>query len=148
MKSLAFVCGLLFGVGLSVSGMADPQKVLAFFDFTARWDPSLAFVMLSALASGLPSFALARRRGRGFTGVAVTLPARWPITAPLITGAAIFGLGWGLSGLCPGPALVLAGGGSLGALVFVAAMAGGMLLSRRLFAPRTPTPAGPADAPG
>lgn len=140
-RGIALLAGLLFGAGMLVSGMADPQKVLGFLDVTRAWDPSLAFVMGSALAIGFPVFAIARRRQRTIgTDLPITLPARSPITPQLVGGAALFGLGWGLSGLCPGPVLVVASGGSLGAIVFVAAMAAGMMLSARfaplLFAPK------------
>ncbi|WP_028006930.1 DUF6691 family protein [Solimonas flava] len=130
MKLAALLSGLLFGVGLLISGMADPHKVLAFLDVTGAWDPSLAFVMGAALLTAMPAFVYARRRGRTLLGDApIELPARAPITPQLVGGAALFGLGWGLSGLCPGPALISASGGSLGAIVFVAAMGAGMWLA-------------------
>jgi uncharacterized membrane protein YedE/YeeE len=130
---IALLAGLLFGSGMLVSGMADPKKVLSFLDVTRAWDPSLAFVMGSALAIAFPVFAIARRRQRTLvTDLPITLPARSPITPQLLTGATIFGAGWGLSGLCPGPVLVVASGGSVGAIVFVVAMALGMMLSSKL----------------
>ncbi|MDB5969734.1 MAG: hypothetical protein JWQ90_2184 [Hydrocarboniphaga sp.] len=135
-RGIALLAGLLFGAGMLVSGMADPKKVLSFLDVTRNWDPSLAFVMGSALAIAFPVFAWARRRQRTLvTDLPIALPAGSPITPQLVGGAALFGIGWGLSGLCPGPVLVVASGGSLGAIVFVAAMALGMMLSAWL-APR------------
>lgn len=147
-RGIALLAGLLFGSGMLVSGMADPKKVLSFLDVSRDWDPSLAFVMGSALLIAFPVFAIARRRRRTLvTDLPITLPARSPITPQLLAGATIFGAGWGLSGLCPGPVLVVASGGSVGALVFVAAMAAGMVLSARLApilfaAPKTPLPLG------
>ncbi|WP_428312488.1 DUF6691 family protein [Hydrocarboniphaga sp.] len=147
-RGIALLAGLLFGSGMLVSGMADPKKVLSFLDVSRDWDPSLAFVMGSALAIAFPVFAIARRRRRTLvTDLPITLPARSPITPQLLAGATIFGAGWGLSGLCPGPVLVVASGGSVGAIVFVAAMAAGMVLSARLApilfaAAKTPLPLG------
>lgn len=139
MNAVALVAGLLFGAGLMLSGMADPRKVLAFLDFTGAWDPRLAFVMGSAILTAAPAFWWARRRGRTLAGAPLTLPARWPPDRALVIGAVIFGIGWGLSGLCPGPALVGAAGGSLPILVFVAAMAAGMALSAFLRRRRAPS---------
>ena len=98
----------------------------------AAWNPALALVMGGAIAVALPAFALARRNSRSLLGEAIDLPAKRQIDAPLLIGAAIFGLGWGLTGICPGPALVLAGHAAPGALVFVAAMFIGMRLAERL----------------
>lgn len=130
MNAVAAVAGLAFGLGLILSGMTDPTKVRAFLDITGHWNPALAFVMGGAVLTALPAFAWARRRQTTFTGVPLTLPDRRLIDARLIGGAAIFGIGWGLSGLCPGPALVVASSGSLPVIVFVAAMAAGMLIYR------------------
>lgn len=148
-RGIALLAGLLFGSGMLVSGMADPDKVLGFLDVSRDWDPSLAFVMASALLIAFPVFAYARRRRRTLgTGLPIALPARSPITPQLLAGATLFGLGWGLSGLCPGPVLVVASGGSPGAIVFVAAMAAGMRLSGWL-APRlfAATPAADSGTP-
>lgn len=127
--------GVLFGIGLSISGMTDPQKVLGFLDFAGDWDPALAFVMGGAVLVTLPAFWWAERRGKTLAGEPLTLPPRRPVTGPLVIGAAIFGLGWGLSGVCPGPALLIATGGQGSALLFVAALLAGALgfsaLSRR-----------------
>ena len=125
----AFGAGLLFGLGLWLSGMADPRKVLGFLDVTGTWDPSLLLVMGGAVAV-TASFTLPvvlKRKAPLFAG-AFQMPARRAIDAPLLLGAAIFGLGWGIGGYCPGPALTALSNLSLEAFVFVAAMvAGGML---------------------
>lgn len=147
-RGIALLAGLLFGFGMLVSGMADPKKVLSFLDVSRDWDPSLAFVMGSALAIAFPVFAIARRRQRTLvTDLPLTLPARSPITPQLLIGATLFGAGWGLSGLCPGPVLVVAGGGSLGAIAFVAAVAVGMIVSSKFSSAvfstkKTPLPVG------
>ncbi|CAO4147894.1 hypothetical protein LPLAFNJD_LOCUS2560 [Methylorubrum aminovorans] len=126
----AFAAGLLFGLGLIVSGMADPAKVLAFLDVTGRWDPSLAFVMAGAVAVSAVGYRVARRRGRPVLASRFDLPTRRNIDLRLIAGAAVFGLGWGLVGLCPGPALTLLTVLPAQAATFVAAMAVGMLVFR------------------
>ena len=123
---LSFLSGLLFGVGLIVSDMANPAKVLAFLDLAGRWDPSLALVMVGAIAIGLPAFAIARRRPRSFLGLPMQLPAKSGIGSRLIAGSLLFGIGWGLAGFCPGPAIVALGMGEEKAAVFVAAMLAGM----------------------
>jgi hypothetical protein len=123
---VALLSGLLFGVGLMVSGMANPAKVLGFLDLAGRWDPSLAFVMVGAIAIGSIAFLLARRRAKSLLGLPMQLPASTAVTARLVLGSAAFGVGWGIAGFCPGPALVALGAGSLKAWVFVAAMLGGM----------------------
>jgi len=125
---MAALAGLVFGLGLLVSGMADPQKVLGFLDIAGAWDPSLALVMGGAIALGLPGFALARRRSRSLLGAPMQLPARQTIDAPLLFGSALFGIGWGLAGYCPGPALVGTAAGLGSAAIFSAAMLAGMLL--------------------
>ena len=123
---VALLSGLLFGVGLMVSGMANPAKVLGFLDLAGRWDPSLAFVMVGAIAIGSVAFLLARRRAKSLLGLPMQLLASTAVTARLVLGSAAFGVGWGIAGFCPGPALVALGAGSLKAWVFVAAMLGGM----------------------
>jgi uncharacterized membrane protein YedE/YeeE len=143
----AFTVGLLFGLGLLVSGMADPAKVLAFLDVTGRWDPSLALVMAGAIAVSAAGYRLARRRGRPVLAPRLDVPNRRDLDARLIAGAAIFGLGWGLAGLCPGPALTLLTLAPAEAVTFVAAMVAGMLLFRLLPAARLkPTAVPGADA--
>ncbi len=124
----AFAAGLVFGVGLLLSGMTDPGKVIGFLDLAGSWDPSLAFVMGGAVLVGVFAFALAARRTRSFLGGAMQLPSRRDIDARLIAGSVVFGIGWGLAGYCPGPALVGFGSGVQQAAVFVAAMLVGMLL--------------------
>jgi uncharacterized membrane protein YedE/YeeE len=123
----AFVAGLVFGIGLIVSGMTDPGKVIGFLDIAGNWDPSLAFVMAGAILVGFFAFMLAQRRTRSFLGGAMELPRRRDIDARLVAGSVVFGIGWGLAGFCPGPALVSFGSGHDKATVFVAAMLLGML---------------------
>jgi uncharacterized membrane protein YedE/YeeE len=123
---VALLVGLLFGVGLIVSGMADPGKVLGFLDLAGAWDPSLAFVMGGAIGVGLPAFALARRRSRAWLGAEMQLPTAREIDRRLVAGSLMFGVGWGVAGFCPGPALVALGMGEAKALLFVLAMAAGM----------------------
>lgn len=128
MKALAaFVVGLIFGIGLLVSGMTQPQKVLGFLDLFGRWDPSLIFVMGGALAVAFIGFAIAGKRGKGLLGDPISLPDKTRIDPRLMTGAAIFGVGWGLAGVCPGPAIVNLGFATTPAIVFVVAMIAGMI---------------------
>jgi len=122
----AFVAGLAFGVGLILAGMANPAKVLGFLDIAGRWDPSLLFVMGGAIAVGLVAFAIARRRTASALGLPMQLPTSRTIDARLVGGSLLFGIGWGLAGFCPGPALVALGAGYGKAAVFVAAMVAGM----------------------
>ncbi|GJD87159.1 hypothetical protein BHAOGJBA_0659 [Methylobacterium hispanicum] len=128
----AFAVGLLFGLGLLVSGMADPAKVLAFLDVTGRWDPSLAFVMAGAVAVSATGYLVARRRGRPLLASRLEIPNRRDLDPRLIAGAAVFGIGWGLVGLCPGPALTLLTVAPAQAVTFVVAMVVGMLAFRLL----------------
>ena len=128
----AFAAGLVFGAGLILSGMTDPGKVIGFLDVAGNWDPSLAFVMGGAILVGFFAFRSAGRRGRTFLGGALHLPNRRDIDARLVGGSVVFGIGWGLAGFCPGPALVAFGAGYDEAAVFVLAMLGGMLLHRLL----------------
>ena len=123
-----YLIGVLFGLGLIISGMTNPAKILAFLDLAGAWDPSLIFVMGGAVLVGLIAFYLAKNRTQSFLGGAMQIPTRRDIDRPLIIGSAMFGVGWGLAGFCPGPALVSLGSGELKALVFVVAMLGGMLL--------------------
>ena len=122
----AFLAGLLFGIGLIVSGMSDPSKVLGFLDVAGGWDPSLAFVMAGAVAVSVFAFAFAGRRATAMLGGAMQLPGRRDIDNRLVGGSLVFGVGWGLAGYCPGPALVSFGSGVDKAAVFVAAMLAGM----------------------
>lgn len=131
----ALVAGLLFGVGLSVSGMMDPAKVLGFLDIAGAWDPTLAFVMGGALAITVPAFILVRRRAAPVLSTVFHIPTRRDIDPRLAIGAALFGLGWGLVGFCPGPALSALSLGQFDVLVFVAAMVAGMMLTRFIPSP-------------
>ena len=131
----ALAAGLVFGIGLIVSGMANPAKVLGFLDLFGQWDPSLAFVMAGAIAVGAIAFAVARKRATSLLGEALAFPSTTRIDRRLVVGSIVFGIGWGIAGFCPGPALVALGMGELKAVVFVAAMLAGMsifnLLERR-----------------
>lgn len=122
----SLLAGLVFGLGLILSGMANPAKVLGFLDLAGPWDPSLAFVMASAIAVGLVAFTVARRRTVTYLGVDLKLPSARHIDRRLLGGSALFGMGWAVAGFCPGPALVGLGMGEVKALVFVAAMLLGM----------------------
>jgi len=122
----SFAAGLVFGAGLILSGMTDPGKVIGFLDVAGNWDPSLAFVMGGAILVGFFAFRGAGRRGRTFLGGALHLPNRRDIDARLVGGSVVFGIGWGLAGFCPGPALVSFASGVDQAAVFVAAMLAGM----------------------
>ncbi len=129
MRIVAYlVCGLIFGVGLLVSGMVQPTKVLGFLDIFGAWDPSLAVVLAAALAVSVPGFMLANRRSQPWLAKQYFWPAKSEIDLPLVAGAALFGVGWGLVGLCPGPALESLATLSPGVIVFVVAMAAGMAL--------------------
>ena len=125
---IALASGLLFGVGLIAGGMTDPSKVQGFLDLFGRWDPSLAFVMGGAILVGSVGFALARRRQVTWTGDTMELPKSRIVDTRLLVGGALFGIGWGLGGLCPGPALTALGAGFAPAAWFVAAMLAGMWL--------------------
>src|SRR6267142_1513747 len=121
-------CGLIFGAGLLISGMVQPSKVLAFLDIFGAWDPSLAVVMMAALAVSIPGFMLARRRKGPILAMRTVLPTKPEIDRPLVFGSALFGMGWGLVGLCPGPALENLATLSPRVIVFVVAMVAGMVL--------------------
>ncbi len=131
----SLLAGLVFGLGLILSGMANPAKVLGFLDLTGAWDPSLALVMVGAIAVGLVAFALVRQRTLSFLGLDMKLPTARHIDRRLIGGSLLFGVGWGIAGFCPGPALAALGMGEIKAVVFVGAMLLGMglfeLLERR-----------------
>ena len=138
----SFGCGLVFGIGLLISGMTEPQKVLGFLDVFGAWDATLAFVMAGAVAVASAGFALARRSRAPLLASSFSWPSRSDIDAPLVIGSALFGIGWGLAGICPGPALVNLAGLSAPIIVFVIAMALGMfgyeLWQRRSVATRPP----------
>jgi uncharacterized protein len=118
--------GLLFGVGLLVSSMANPAKVLGFLDLAGRWDPSLVFVMAGAIGVGLFGFSIAGRRTMSLIGQPMQLPSRRDIDPALVMGSLTFGVGWGIAGFCPGPAVVGLAAGETKAVVFVIAMLAGM----------------------
>jgi len=121
-----FFVGLLFGLGLMLSGMTDPGKVLGFLDLAGLWDPSLALVMGGAIAVGVFAFSLAKKRSLSFFGDALRLPTQERITKRLVLGSLLFGAGWGLAGFCPGPALVSMAAGQSKAALFVVFMLIGM----------------------
>lgn len=123
---VSFVVGLVFGLGLLLSRMSDPAKVLGFLDLAGPWDPSLALVMAGAIAVGLPAFALAARRQRSLLGAEMKLPTSRQIDRRLVGGSLLFGVGWGIAGFCPGPGLVALTIGGWKAATFVAAMIAGM----------------------
>jgi len=132
--------GLLFGIGLVTSHMTDPERLADFLDVAGDWDPTLAFVMIGAVAVVAPAFVIARKRERALLGEVIALPDRRRVDKPLVLGAGIFGVGWGLAGICPGPGIVLLGTFDIatldfttvdkGALVFVPAVIAGMFLAR------------------
>ena len=124
----SLVCGLIFGAGLLISGMVQPAKVLGFLDIFGAWDPSLAVVMAAALAVSIPGFMLARRQGRPILGAQSLWPTRMDLDRSLVIGSTLFGIGWGLVGLCPGPALENLATLSPLVIVFVITMAAGMTL--------------------
>jgi uncharacterized membrane protein YedE/YeeE len=137
---VGLLCGLIFGTGLLVSGMMQPSKVLGFLDLCGAWDPSLAVVMAAALAVAWPGFAYARRRGQPVLAAKSWWPTASAIDPPLVIGSVLFGIGWGLVGLCPGPAVENLATGSASVFVFVLAMIGGMLLQRAWHQRNSATP--------
>ncbi len=131
-----FVSGLVFGIGLILAGMTEPLKVKGFLDLAGAWDPSLALVMGGAIALGAVAFARARRRERSWTGAPMEIPTNRSVDRRLIAGGVLFGVGWGIAGFCPGPALVALGSGMGSAGIFVAAMLIGMVIHDKFFSPR------------
>ena len=125
---MAFVSGLAFGLGLILSGMTDPSKVLGFLDLAGAWNPSLLIVMIAALLVGSIAFQLAKGRTQSLLGDAMRMPTAAGIDRRLVGGSLVFGIGWGLAGYCPGPALVSVAQGGSKPLIFVAAMLAGMAL--------------------
>jgi len=123
----SFLAGLVFGIGLIVSRMVSPAKVLGFLDLAGPWDPSLALVMAGAIAVGAPAFLVAAKRKLTVLGTPMILPNARHIDRRLVLGSVAFGVGWGLAGFCPGPAVVALGAGQMKALLFVVAMLAGML---------------------
>ncbi len=140
----SLLTGLIFGLDLIISGMANPAKVLGFLDLAGAWDPSLALVMIGANAIGLAAFALARRRTVSLLGLRLQWPTSRQIDRRLVGGSLLFGVGWGIAGFCPGPALVALGMGQAKAAMFVLAMLAGMamfeVLERRAAVKRSRTP--------
>ena len=124
----AFVAGLVFGIGLIIAGMANPAKVLAFLDVAGNWDPSLALVMAGAIGVGVIAFTIAKKRKTSMLGLPMQLPNTTHIDARLLIGSTLFGVGWGLAGICPGPALVLLGTGTMKGVIFAMALLTGMAL--------------------
>lgn len=124
----AFATGLIFGLGLILSGMTDPSKVIGFLDLTGQWDPSLAFVMCGAILVGVVAFQFAKGRKKSLLGDVMRLPTARQVDRRLVFGSLAFGTGWGLAGYCPGPALVAVAQGGTQPLIFVAAMLAGMAL--------------------
>ena len=122
----ALLSGLIFGLGLIVSGMVNPTKVLGFLDITSAWDPSLAFVMAGAILIAAPAFRLAKQRTVSLMGAEMKLPVSGQIDRRLVLGSLLFGTGWGIAGFCPGPGLVALAMGQAKAVVFVIAMLAGM----------------------
>ena len=140
MKNLStYLIGLLFGLGISISGMANPAKVLNFFDLAGSWDPSLMFVMGGAQAVAIPGYRLVVRRASPLMAPKFSLPAKKDIDRERVGGAARFGVGWGIAGFCPGGALPVLGTGRTEVFIFVAALCAGLLLARVLKG-MTPTP--------
>ncbi|MGP1716536.1 MAG: DUF6691 family protein [Methylophilus sp.] len=123
---IALLAGLIFGLGLIIGGMTNPAKVLAFLDLTGDWDPSLAFVMLGAIAIGYFAFREAKQRTWSVLGLSIDLPKTTGIDRPLVIGAVLFGIGWGLAGFCPGPAVASVLVGSSAVWIFAASMLAGM----------------------
>lgn len=140
---IALVTGLIFGIGLTISRMVDPAKVLGFLDVGAipsgGWDPSLAFVMIGALIVTAPAYALARKRAKPVIGNISLVPTRRDIDGRLIAGSLVFGIGWGLAGICPGPAIAALSFGMNEIYIFFAAMLAGMAIFQYGLAPRSPS---------
>jgi hypothetical protein len=127
-KLTALLAGLLFGIGLLLAGMANPTKVVGFLDLAGAWDPSLALVMAGAIAVAAGPLAWAKRRAQSLLGAPIQLPAKRELDSRLIGGSLVFGVGWGIAGICPGPALTILLSGHWQVIVFVLAMLAGMLL--------------------
>ncbi|GAD79856.1 YeeE/YedE family protein [Vibrio ezurae] len=132
-KIVSLIAGVLFGLGMAVSGMVDPVKVIGFLDVAGNWDPSLAFVMGGALSVFLPVYLLViKKREKSVLGLSFSLATNNAIDKRLLTGASIFGIGWGLVGVCPGPVISSLGSGNIQAVLFVIAMLAGFFLGDRV----------------
>ena len=129
---VSLILGVIFGLGIAISGMIDPSKVINFFDVTGTWDPSLAFVMGGGLAVSLIGYRLVLARGKPLMADAFSLPALKSIDAPLVLGSGLFGIGWGLSGFCPGGSIPALGIGRIEPFLFVGGMIAGMAVARAL----------------
>jgi uncharacterized membrane protein YedE/YeeE len=128
----SFCCGLVFALGLGIGGMTQPAKVLGFLDVFGAWDPSLAFVMAGAVATHAVLRLVVLRRAAPVLEARFSLPTLTALDARLLAGAALFGVGWGIAGFCPGPAVVASGAGARNAIVFAVAMLAGMFVQARL----------------
>ncbi|MCB5185093.1 YeeE/YedE family protein [Methylobacillus gramineus] len=126
-----FLIGLLFGVGLILSGMTNPAKVIGFLDLSGHWDPSLALVMGGAILVAFPAFQLAKKRSKSLLGNEIQLPKKTTIDRKLTIGAVIFGIGWGLGGYCPGPAVTSLISGGMSPFIFTITMLIGLLIGRK-----------------
>lgn len=125
---MAGLAGLLFGLGLIMSGMTNPAKIIGFLDITGAWDPTLAFVMGAALIVATPAFAMAGKKEKSLLGMPMLIPTNRQLDKRLILGSLVFGAGWGLAGYCPGPAIASLFSGQMGTVLFVVAMLLGMQL--------------------
>jgi uncharacterized protein len=138
---IALIAGFIFGIGLIISGMTDPMKVKGFLDLAGAWNPSLALVMVGAIAVGVIGFAIAKRRAAdaktSWSGAPIEIPTNNRIDARLIAGGLLFGAGWGIAGLCPGPAIVVAASGATPVIAFVVAMLAGIAM-HDLLMPKAP----------
>jgi len=139
----AFIAGLVFGIGILIAGMANPAKVLGFLDVFGAWDPSLGLVMAGAIAVGGMAFALAKRRSTSLLGQPINLPTNRQLDRRLIGGSLLFGVGWGIAGICPAPGVVLMGAGQFEGVFFVLAMLAGMGVYEWLATTSTPLQAKP-----
>ena len=139
--SVSMVSGLLFGAGMIISGMVNPEKVIGFLDITGNWDPSLAFVMLGALCVFTPIYHLViKKRSHAVNGDKFTWTSNSKLDSTLISGAVIFGIGWGLAGICPGPAAASVSGGSNDIFIFILSMLTGMFYAKQYLQGRLPVP--------
>ncbi len=144
MKTLALLCGVVFGIGLLVSGMTDPAKVIAFLDIAGAWDPSLILVMITAVLVALVPMQLAQRRAKSVIGETIAFPSTRGITRKLLLGSAVFGIGWGMTGLCPGPSLASLAASTWQEWLFFGSMVTGMIgfeVWQRASTRATPKPA-------